>query len=106
MGVCQPPLQELVRGRDHQKACSKIVHCLLLDRESRQVYICRRDQMILFFSLTEREDGNRIFIDGLRMSPGNQTYTVPPPEDLAEQLQAFLDAQFQFARDRFTQNLG
>jgi hypothetical protein len=67
------------------------VHYLLLDRETRRLYICQRDQMILFFSLAEPDDASRVFIDGLRMSPGNENYKLPPLPDLAVQLFACLD---------------
>jgi hypothetical protein len=53
----------------------------------------RRDQTILLFSLTEGKDEPRVFIDGLRMSPGNENYKLPPPHELAVQLFACLDEQ-------------
>jgi hypothetical protein len=82
-----PSLQELAGAERIEH-----VHGLLLDRETRQLYLCRRDQAILFFSLTESDDENapRVFIDGLRMSPGNEDYRVRAPIELAAQLLASL----------------
>lgn len=91
-----PSLQELMEGGDQATERFEAIHCLLLDRETRQSYVCRRDQAIVFFSLTEPDDENapRVFIDGMRMSPGNEEYKVPPPIELAEQLLVDLDNQF------------
>ena len=78
---------------DQRTECFEPSHCLLLDRETRQLYICQRDQAILFFSLTEpgEKDAPWVFIDGLRMSPGNENYKVPPEPELPVELFARLD---------------
>jgi hypothetical protein len=70
-------------------------HCLLLDREKRQLYICRRGEAILFLSLVEPDDkeGSRIFIDNLRMSPGDEDYKMSPRKELAAALLGWLDEQ-------------
>jgi len=93
----QPSLQEVMEGGDQQREGSEPVHCLLLDRETRRLYLSRRDQMILFFSLSEpdEKDVPRVFVDGLRMSPGKEDYIVPPAPDLAMQLLACLDEQLE-----------
>lgn len=98
----QPSLHELMEGGDQRAECFEPVHCLILDREKRQLYICRRDQMLLFFSLTEPDEGNRIFIDGVRMSPGNENYEdVPAPEAVA-QLRTFLDNRLELSAAALT----
>lgn len=89
----QPSLQEVMESGDQQRAGFVPVHYLLLDRETRQLSICQRDQMILFFSLAEsgESEAPRVFIDGLRMSPGDEDYKVPPRPEVVEQLFARLD---------------
>ena len=75
-------------------------HCLLLDRQERQPYVCRKDEAILFFALIEPEDADphSVFVDGLLMSPGNEDYKVPAPIDLAKQIRVFLDDQLEITR--------
>jgi len=47
------PLKELwERPKDFE-----LPHCLLLDREQRELYLCRTDHTTLLFALTEPEDG-------------------------------------------------
>ena len=47
------PLKELwERPKDFE-----LPHCLLLDREKRELYLCRTDHATLLFALTEPEDG-------------------------------------------------
>ena len=67
----QSPLQRAALGGIKLGQSSEQLHCLLLDRETRRLYVCRRDQAILFFSLTEPDDKDtpRVFVNGLRMSP-------------------------------------
>lgn len=91
----QPALQDLINRGD--ELTFESVHCLLLDRVTRRVYICRRDEVILFFSLTEPEEkhNHRTFIDGLRMSPGDENYKDPPHHEAVEELQISLDDQLQ-----------
>jgi hypothetical protein len=71
-----------------------------LDRETRELYICQRDQMIVFFSLVEpdEKDAPRVFIDGLRMSPGAEDYKAPVPPEVVAQLFACLDEQLKSPR--------
>ena len=93
----QPSLQELMEDEDQQREDFVPVHCLLLDRETRRLYICHRAQALLLFSLAEldEKDRPRVFIDGLRMSPGCEDYKVLPPPAFAAQLLACLDKQFE-----------
>lgn len=94
-GKAQPSLQELMKRRDQRTECIEPVHCLVLDRETRGLYLSRRDQIILFFSLNEPEEkhNHRIFIDGLRLSPGDENYKDPPSHEVVEEHQIFLDDQ-------------
>jgi len=75
-------------------------HCLLLDRQERQPYVCRKDEAILFFALIEPEDADphSVFVDGLLMSPGNEDYKVPAPIELTKQVWLFLDDQVAITR--------
>ena len=75
-------------------------HCLLLDRQERQPYVCQKDEAILFFALIEPEDADphSVFVDGLLMSPGNEDYKVPAPIDLTKQVWLFLDHQLEITR--------
>jgi hypothetical protein len=98
----QPSPQEVTEGRNLQMGSVHRVHYLLLDRETRQVHICQRDQMILFFSLSEPDEKNipRVFVDGLRMSSGNENYRLAPPPDIVVQLFACLDDRFKSLRPK------
>jgi hypothetical protein len=57
--------------------------------------------MILFFWLSEpdEKDVPRAFVDGLRMSPGNENYRLPPPRDTV-QLFACLDDRLKSLRPK------
>ena len=90
----QPSLDEVMEGGNQRREASVAVHYLLLDRETRRLYICQRDQIILFFSLVEPADAPRVFIDGLRMSPGNENYKLPLHKDVASDLLGWLDNNF------------
>jgi len=94
--------------RTHEQSESEPVHCLLLDRDARQPYICRRDQVTVFLPLTEpeKEDAHREFVDGLLISPGNEDYRVPCPVELAERLRLYLDDQFGFMEGRASWPIG
>jgi hypothetical protein len=99
----QPSLHQLMEGGDQRTECFEPVHCFLLDRKTRQPYLCPRDQAIIFFSLTEPggdKDKRRIFIDGLRVSPGCEDYKVPSTPQLASQLLADLSKQLETASGR------
>lgn len=81
------------RRLDKKGPYPKPEHCLLLDRERRQPYLCRTDYTTLLFALTEPEDKDhyRIYVDGLLMSPACENYKVPPRKELASELARFLD---------------
>jgi len=89
---------------NHYPAC----HSLLLDRQQRQPYLCRRDQLLLFFPLVEpeEEDHHTVFVDGLLMSPGSENYKLPVSTTLAEQLRVWLDDQFEFTEGRANWPIG
>jgi hypothetical protein len=78
------------------------VHSLLLDRTTRQPYICRRDQVSAFFPLTEPEDGdlNAEFVDGLQISPPKKDCKILSCPQLAELGRAYPDDQFEFMEGR------
>ena len=86
-----------MEGGDLQTGNFEHIHCLLLVRQSRQPYICRRHQVILFFSLRKPDDKNtaRVFVDGLRMSPGNEEYKVPLSPETETQLFQRLDKKLE-----------
>jgi hypothetical protein len=88
-----PPLDELMAGKAPQSENFAHFHYLLLDRETRQLYVCQRDQLILFFSLVEAGENctPRVFVDGLRMSPGDENYKLAHPPDLVTQFFKCLD---------------
>jgi hypothetical protein len=71
------------------------LHYLLLDRQDRKAYIAQRDQTLILFALVEPEDGERhtVFVDGMLMSPGTESYILPPGTEFAHQLRSFLDGQ-------------
>jgi len=98
----QPSLREVMEGGNQPRGASVAVHYLLLDRETRRLYICQRDQMILFFSLSEpdEKDVPRVFVDGLRMSPGSENYRLPSPPDIVVQLFACLDDRLKSLRPK------
>jgi hypothetical protein len=87
-----PALYGVFSQKQHAESF-ELPHCLLLDRTTRQLYICRRDNAILFLSLTEpdEEEVCRIFVDHLRTSPGNENYKVPPPKEIVAELLGWLD---------------
>jgi hypothetical protein len=90
-GKAHPSLQKPIRGGDQES--SEPIHCLLLDRETGQPYLSRRDQAIVFFSLAESNEKGEpwVFIDGLRMSAGNENYKLPPEPELPVELFVRLD---------------
>jgi hypothetical protein len=91
-----PPLGHVMTGRAPH---FKRFHYLLLDRETRQLYVCQRDQLMLFLSLAEPGENSvpRLFIDGMRMSPGDEGYKLLPPPELVVQFFASLDKQLGIA---------
>ena len=98
----------VMHGKEKQKDAQGC-HCLLLDREKRQPYLCRRDQLSLFFPLTEpddREDRHTVFLNGLLMSPGCENYKAPVSPTLVEQLRIWMDDQLEFVEGRATWPVG
>jgi hypothetical protein len=70
-------------------------HCLLVDRQERHPYLCTMEQAVLFFPLTEPENGDyhTIFRNGLLVSPTRSEFrALPQPEGL-QQLYASLDEE-------------
>ena len=92
------PTLEQIMGKD---GVFEAPHCLLLDRQSRKIYISQRDKTTILFALMEPEDGDQhtVFVDGLLMSPGTENYKVPPPVEFADQFRRFLDAQLEIRKD-------
>ena len=76
---------------------SPVCHCSLLDRRERQAYISQRDQTMILFALMEPEEGDEhtVFVDGLLMSPGSESYKLPPSVEFVDELRRFLDGQIQ-----------
>jgi hypothetical protein len=68
-------------------------HCLLVDRQERQPYLCRKKQVVLFFPLTEPENGedHTVFWDGLLLSPSLIEFRAVPQAEVLQQLYAWLD---------------
>ena len=89
-----PSLKEIWKGRvsDLDPECP---HCLLLDREKRELYVCRTNRTVLLFALTEPEDadGHWAYRKGLfyPVNPAAEDYKVRPREELAAELTSFLD---------------
>lgn len=83
-------------------------HRLLLDREKRQAYLCRTNHTTLFFALKEPEnkDYQRVYVDGLLMDTACENYKVPPPKELAAELLAWLDDQFDSYKATLGNRLG
>lgn len=97
----------VTEGDDNQKH-SQACHCLLLDRQGRQPYLCARDQLVLFFALAEREgeEHHTVFVDGLLVSPGSENYKTPVSPTLVEQLRVWLDDQLEFVEGRANWPIG
>lgn len=88
-----PPLDEITAGDPPRHKNFEHFHYLLLDRPTRHLYVCQRDQLTLFWSLIEAGENSapRMFVDGLRMSPGVEDYKLPPAPDLVTKLFTCLD---------------
>ena len=69
-------------------------HCVLLDRQIRKAYVSQRHLTMIFFALMEPEDGDKhtIWVDDLLMSPGTESYKVPPPVEFTDHFRRFFDA--------------
>jgi len=52
---------------------------------------------MILFALMEPEEGDErtVFVDGLLMSPGSESYTLPPSVEFVDELRRFLDGQIQ-----------
>jgi hypothetical protein len=87
----KPTLDQIMKGRRGLPVC----HCLLLNRRDRRACISQRDQTTILFALMEPEDGDNhdVFVDGLLMSPGSESYKVPPAPELLGEFRPFLDSQ-------------
>jgi len=50
---------------------------------------------MILFALMEPETGDEhtIFVDGLLMSPGSESYKLPPPVEFVAELRRFLNSQ-------------
>ena len=82
-----PRLYGVFTGTDEPES----VPMLLLDRDKRKTYISRWDQVFLLLVLVEPDDHQRVFIDGLLMSPGSKEYKVPARPETLQKLREFLD---------------
>jgi len=95
------PLKELwERPKDFE-----LPHCLLLDREKRELHLCKTDHTTLLFALTEPEDEDHhsVYIDDHLMNSESENYKVPPrEEELRAEVLEWLDHQFEIARGRAT----
>lgn len=70
-------------------------HCLLVDRQERQPYLCTIKQVVFFFPLTEPANGDdhMVFRDGLLLSPSHSDFRGVPPAEILQQLYAWLDEE-------------
>ncbi len=86
-----PALDQILRSGVALPVC----HCLLLDRRDRRAYISERDQTMILFALMEPEEGDAhtVFVDGLLMSSGSESYRQPVPVEFVDELRRFLDSQ-------------
>jgi|SRR5208282_6539248 len=80
-------------------------------RRDRRAYISHKDQTMILFALMEPEerDEHTIFVDGLLMSPGSESYKLPPPVEFEDELRRFRDSQMPAPRitlGRWTHSLG
>ena len=70
-------------------------HCLLVDRQERQPYLCTMKQVVFFFPLTEPENGDdhTIFRDGMLVSPTRTEFLALSQAEALQQLYASLDEE-------------
>ena len=68
-------------------------HCLLVDRQERQPYLCTMKQIVFFFPLTEPANGDdhTVFRDGLLLSPSRTEFKTVPQEEGLQHLYSWLD---------------
>jgi hypothetical protein len=52
---------------------------------------------MILFALMEPEEGDEhtVFVDGLLMSRGSESYKLPPSVEFVDELRRFLDGQIQ-----------
>jgi len=93
----EPPPEEVMDGNGGALEPRPCMHCVLLDRRSRNAYISDRGQAMILFALAEPENGDEhtIFMDDMLMSPGTENYKVPPPVEFTNQFRRFFDAQLE-----------
>jgi hypothetical protein len=101
---CPTPEEFIALSEEEREKHWQVCHCLLLDRRTRQPYLCTRDRLILFFPLTEPDEEeaeqHTVFVDGLLLSPGSENYRAPVSPELVKQLRIWLDDQFEFMENR------
>jgi hypothetical protein len=70
-------------------------HCLLVDRQERQPYLCTTKQAVFFSPLTEPENGDdhTIFQNGMLLSPSGTEFRALSQAEALQQLYASLDEQ-------------
>jgi len=70
-------------------------HCLLVDRQQRQPYLCTTKQVIFFFPLTEPENGDdhTIFQNGMLLSPSRTEFRALSQAEAVQQLYSSLDEE-------------
>lgn len=68
-------------------------HCLLIDRQERQPYLCTMKQIVFFFPLTEPENGgdHTIFRNGMLLSPSHAELRAVHRDEVLQQIDAWLD---------------
>jgi len=70
-------------------------HCLVVDRQERQPYLCTMKQVVFFFPLTEPENGDyhTIFQNGMLLSPSRTELKALSRAESLQQLYASLDEE-------------
>lgn len=70
-------------------------HCLLVDRQDRQPYLCTMKQVVFFFPLTEPEKGDdhTVFRNGMLLSPSRTEFSALSQAEALQQLYASLDEE-------------
>ena len=70
-------------------------HCLLVDRQQRQPYLCTTKQVVFFFPLTEPENGDdhTIFQNGMLLSPSRTEFRSLSQAEAVRQLYSSLDEE-------------
>src|ERR1051326_2396040 len=70
-------------------------HCLLVDRREREPYLCTIKQVVVFFPLTEPENGDNhtILRDGMLVSPTRTEFRALAQAEALQQLHAALDEE-------------